>query len=366
VRLAEPSVISPSLPLRQLTEHISWLVDRGREPVNLSSPVRSSKAFADSKSDFRSRVPVTQQGKTAVIRMYNLAKSCIAPVLGQRVPLRGPARLLCHSYTKAHCRPGESTKRMTTKLGDHFDVSMSSFIEWQLWAFGSYEEPFAELFRCLVRPTDRCIDVGANVGIHAIRLAKLVGSQGEVIAFEPDEEQSRRMRNNLLLNRLANVRVIQAAASDHGGETVLLYRPDAQDSNKGRASLLPHSYLTGSEATVPTATIDDINQGPVALIKIDVEGYEAAVVSGAARTIDSYSPAIIFEYAPEMLLNKSHSPSEWLRKRGYDLFIIRHKRHRLTGRGKVELEFSRDLPVEGTNILAICGPMNSRISSLMR
>jgi FkbM family methyltransferase len=298
--------------------------------------------------------------------MYNLAKSSIAPVLGQRVPLRGPARLLYRSYAKARCRPCESTKRMTTKLGDHFNINMSSFIEWQLWAFGSYEEPFAELFRCLIRPTDRCIDVGANVGIHTIRLAKLVGPRGEVIAFEPDEELSGRIRNNLLLNSLSNVRVIQAAASDHGGETVSLYRPDVQDSNKGRASLLPHSYLTGSEARVPTVTIDDTNQESVALIKIDVEGYEAAVVSGAAHTIDAYSPTIIFEYIPELVLNKSRTPSEWLRERGYDLFIIRQKRHGLTGRGKVELEFSRKPPAKGSNILAISGPMSARISSFIR
>jgi len=298
--------------------------------------------------------------------MHNLAKSSIAPVLGQRVPLRGPARLLYRSYAKAGCRPGDSTRRLTTKSGDEFDADLSSFLEWQLWAFGSYEWHFAELFRHLIRPADRCIDVGANVGVHTTRLAKLVGVQGEVIAVEPDKELARRARNNFLLNRLTNVRLIEAAASDCGGDSALLYRPSARDPNKGRASLLHHRYLTGSMAVVPTVTIDDINESPVALIKIDVEGYEAAVVQGATRTIDAYSPSIIFEYAPELLHGKLRSPFGWLREKGYELFRIRHARHGLTGRGSLELECMQALPDKGTNILAISTSMAPRVSSMVR
>jgi FkbM family methyltransferase len=296
----------------------------------------------------------------------SLAKSRLAPVLGQHVPLRGPARLLYRSYAKTRCRPGDSARGLTTKFGDAFNVDLSSFLEWHLWAFGSYEEHFAELFRHLIRPADRCIDVGANIGVHTVRLARLVGSQGEVVALEPDAELARRLNDNLALNRLANVRVIQAAASERGGDTAALYRPDARDSNKGRASLLPHSYLTGSASRVPTVTIDDVNQGPVDLIKIDVEGHEAAVVSGAIRTIERYSPSIIFEYAPELLLSKSSSPFGWLRDRGYALFSISHSRNGLTGRGKLELQRSPQLPGKGTNVLATSPSMIPRISSWVR
>jgi FkbM family methyltransferase len=298
--------------------------------------------------------------------MLSLAKSPIAPVLGQRVPLRGPARLLYRSYAKVTCQPGNSTRRLTTKFGDEFDVDFSSFLEWQLWAFGAYEEHFASLFRRLIKPGDRCIDVGANIGVHTVRLAKLVGAHGEVVAIEPDEGLARRASNNVLLNRLANVRMIQAAAAERGGNSVLLYRPDVLDSNKGRASLLHHSYLTGSAARVPTISIDDVNEGPIALIKIDVEGHEAAVVSGAAQTIDDFSPSIIFEYAPDLLPGKSNSPFDWFCDRGYELFSIRHARNGLTGKGRLELERLQTLPGGGTNILAISTAMASQISSLVR
>jgi FkbM family methyltransferase len=297
--------------------------------------------------------------------MPSLAKSPVAPVLGQHVPLRGPARILFKSYAKAGCRPGESMRRLTTKFGDDFEVDFSSFLEWQLWAFGSYEEHFARLFRHLVRLGDRCIDVGANVGVHTVRLAKLVGEHGEVIAFEPDLELIRRAKDNIILNHLTNVQLIQAAAADRSGEEVSLYRPSSLDSNKGRASLLPHTYLTGSAATVPTASIDDINDGPVALIKIDVEGCESAVVSGATRTIGRYSPSIIFEYAPELIPSTSSSPFEQLRDSGYELFDVHNNRHRITGRANLEIERLQISPDHGTNILAIAPSMSPMIRTLV-
>ncbi len=256
--------------------------------------------------------------------------------------------------------------RLTAKYGDQFDVDLSSFLEWQLWVFGSYEEHLAEIFRYLIGPGDRCIDVGANIGIHTVRMARLVGPGGAVIALEPDEELARRNSANLLLNRLDNVRLIQAAASAACGQNAVLYRPGAQDSNKGRASLLPHRYLTGSASTVPTARLDDVSDGPIALIKIDVEGHEAAVVAGAVRTIEASVPAVIFEYAPELLADKSNSPFFWLKDRGYQLFSLRQARHNVTGRGSLELNSLTALPDDDADILAISGSMVGRVGSLVR
>jgi FkbM family methyltransferase len=298
--------------------------------------------------------------------MLNLAMTPIAPILGQRVPLRGPARLLYRSYAKAGCHPGDSKRILTSKLGDDFNIDLSSLLEWEIWAFGSYEEHFAELFRYLIGPGDRCVDIGANVGVHTVRLAKLVGQRGEVIAVEPDQELARRARNNVLLNHLNNVRVIEAAASQRAGDSVLLYRPDAHDSNKARASMLPHPYLTGSRVTVETVAIDGINHEPVALIKIDVEGSESAVVSGASHTIDAYFPSIIFEYAPELLSDKSCSPFMQLMDRGYNLFQIYSRRHSVTGRGNLEIERLWTLPDKGGNILAVSTKTASLLSTLVR
>jgi FkbM family methyltransferase len=293
-----------------------------------------------------------------------LAQSPIAPILGQRLPVRGPARILYRSYSRAEFCAQQPAKLLTTKHGDRFRADLSSFLEWHLWAFGAYEEHLAELFRLLTRPGGRCIDVGANIGVHTIRLAKLVGPEGSVIALEPDGQIAHRLKDNVSLNQLANVQVHEAAAAEKPDDSVVLHRPDSRDSNKGRASLLPHSYLTGPKNSVTTTTIDDVACGPAALIKIDVEGFEGAVVAGAIRTIEASFPSIIFEYAPGMLSDSSPSPFNYLSFKGYCLYRICQVRQRFTGRGNLMLERLSSPPATDANILAISRAMLPRIDSL--
>jgi|HubBroStandDraft_4_1064222.scaffolds.fasta_scaffold19824_3 FkbM family methyltransferase len=294
-------------------------------------------------------------------RMGALALSKVAPVLGKSVPVRGPARALYSSYTKAHPSLGKSVRQVTTKVGDRFEADMSNFLEWHLWAFGGYEEHLAELFRRLAAPGDTCIDVGANVGVHTVRLAKLVGGGGRVIAVEADPEMVPRVSQNVRLNGLENVRVVHAAASDHAGDTLLLHRPAETDPNQGRASLLPLPYLTGRTISLPTVTIDDLVSGPVSLVKIDVEGHERQVVMGAEGTIAEYRPSFVFEYAPELLADRGMSPCEWLSGRGYRLFDIGMQRHRVTGCGRLVLRPLAGLPETGTNVLAVSADMAARL-----
>jgi hypothetical protein len=64
--------------------------------------------------------------------MPSLAKSPLAPILGQRVPLRGPARMLFRSYARTCYQPGRCVERLTTESGDLFDADLSSFLEWHL------------------------------------------------------------------------------------------------------------------------------------------------------------------------------------------------------------------------------------------
>jgi FkbM family methyltransferase len=296
--------------------------------------------------------------------MPSLAKSPLAPILGQRVPLRGPARMLFRSYARTCYQPGVCVERLTTKSGDLFEADLSSFLEWNLWAFGGYEGHLAELFRCLVSSGDRCVDVGANVGVHTVRLAKLVGTAGEVIAIEPDAGVAKRTRCNITLNHLANARVVNAAASDQAGH-MRLYRPDPSDTNRARASLLRHPYLTGDPVTVPVLTIDGICDGPVALIKIDVEGHEAAVLRGATAVIAGHAPSIVFEYAPELLAEAVQAPFGWLAERGYELFGIRWIRRSVTGRGRLSLEHLSGPPAGGGDYLAVTRSRAARLTALV-
>jgi FkbM family methyltransferase len=310
------------------------------------------------------QVPPSRPSRGEV--MLSIAKSRLAPVLGRRVPLRGPARMLFSSYSRTQYRPHECITRVITAVGDTFDVDLSSKLEWQLWAFGGYEQHFAELFGYLVRPGDRCVDVGANVGVHTVRLARLVGADGEVIAIEPDPDVVQRTNRNIALNGLSNVRVISAAASERAGE-MRLYRPSPWDTNRARASLIHHPYLTGVETTVPVVTVDDICSGAqVALIKIDVEGHEVLVVRGAADTIARYAPSVIFEYAPELVEDAvAQTPFGCFADSGYLMFRVRLARHGITGRGRLALDRLHETPAVGGDFLAISPQAAARLRPLL-
>jgi Met-10+ like-protein len=125
--------------------------------------------------------------------------------------------MLFSSHDQTRYQSQECVTMVTTVVGDTFDADLSSALEWQLWAFGGYRKHVAELFGHLVRPGHWCVDVGANIGVHTVRLARLVADGGEVIAIEPDPDVVTRINRNIGLNGLTNVRVIGAAAGQRAG-----------------------------------------------------------------------------------------------------------------------------------------------------
>ena len=284
--------------------------------------------------------------------MRNLAVSPLAPWIGRHVPLRGPGRLLHSSRAKRPAQLGDYETTTQTRDGDKFSVDLASDLEWQLWAFGQYEPEIGELFSRIVEPGDLCIDVGANVGIHAVRLAQLVGPTGGVVAIEADEEICLRLRRNICLNDLSNVEVLQAAASVRGEGVAQLHKPDASDSNHGSGSLLPHSHLSGKVQSVPTVALDDIVSQPVALIKIDVEGYEDRVLLGAEQILRDAQPTIVMEYSPSLMTNEVIDVWQWLQVVGYELFCVSNHRHPFTGRDRLVVRKLTAPPRFHSNIMA--------------
>jgi FkbM family methyltransferase len=213
---------------------------------------------------------------------------------------------------------------------------------------------------------DRCVDVGANVGVHTVRLARLVGADGEVIAIEPDPRLVQRINRNIAINGVASVRLVNAAASERVGEMRLL-RPSPHDADRAMASLLHHPHLTGITTTVPVVTVDDVCAGEeVSLIKIDVAGHEAAVVRGAGNTIARCAPSIVFAYAPALVGDAvAQTPFGWLADCGSQMFRVRAARHGLTGRVRLALDRQRETPAAGGNFLAVSPQAAMRLRLLL-
>jgi FkbM family methyltransferase len=193
----------------------------------------------------------------------------------------------------------------------------------------------AELDFLAARPlSGTVIDVGANVGAFTAVLARAVGASGTVHAFEPLPAARARLVRTLDLNGLDNVRIHDAAVSDRLGAAALAsYGADyASWSSLTRTTIeLPTETMTPVEyVEVTTTTLDAFCAenaiDDVALLKIDVEGAEGRVISGAAGLLgDRRIRLLLLELSDNTLETDGWSSRrivELLHEAGYDTWTI--------------------------------------------
>jgi FkbM family methyltransferase len=161
---------------------------------------------------------------------------------------------------------------------------------------GRLETPVQEAMRRLLAQGDVFYDIGANVGFFALAGARLVGSGGAVVAFEPVPENVAAIRESLDLNGLANVHVVERAAGRAAGGARLLLVEDLSWSHLESQGWHPRTTDT---LEIEVVAIDDlVAEGrlrPPQLVKIDVEGAEMDVLAGMRQTIENHRPAIVCE-----------------------------------------------------------------------
>jgi FkbM family methyltransferase len=138
-------------------------------------------------------------------------------------------------------------------------------------------------FRRAIAPGMVALDVGANVGAYSMVLGQWVGPGGRVFAFEPSAAAFTGLVHHIRLNRLdAIVEPVPAALSDR--ETVARFFA-AGTSGEGRLAGPSESH---ARSTVSVTTVDSFcARGGIDpdFIKVDVEGWELAVLRGARETI---------------------------------------------------------------------------------
>jgi FkbM family methyltransferase len=287
------------------------------------------------------------------------------PTPAGRLPVRGPARLLSRSYLRTQRSSGQPERVLKTKAGDLFQADLGSLQDGPPWVYGALEDRIARLFSYLVQPGDRCVDAGAGAGLYTVRLARLTGATGQVIGIEPDPDRARRAAANVALNGLANAQIIQAAAAGTAAGAVSPGRPADLNPSRGMAIPHPDARLTGAATQVTTITIDEVCAGPVALMKIDAAGHEAAVLAGAAATIERHSPAIVFKHAPELPADPVLGAFGRLAEAGYLLYRIASRRNRVSDRGRLQLVPVYAQPETAGDLLAISERAAARIIPLV-
>ena len=165
-----------------------------------------------------------------------------------------------------------------------------------------------EVLRSVVRLGMTAVDVGANIGIHTRYLARLCGPNGRVVAFEPSPDNFARLKANV--GKLANVTIHASAVGDRSGSISLYLSPDLNVDHR--------TYETGEARhciDVPVVRLDDIFPpgSHVDVLKVDVQGFEAAVLEGARRMLsDNPHLKAMIEYWPYGLAQGGRDPAELL------------------------------------------------------
>jgi len=149
---------------------------------------------------------------------------------------------------------------------------------------GTYELDKQAALQRFVRPGMTIYDIGAQAGFYTLFFSRLTGESGRVFAFEPCPYETRFLVAHVQMNSLTNVKIIQAAVAERTGFVgISTDRGSCQNQICGDANtalIVPCLDLDSSELPTPN------------LIKIDVEGAESAVLSGALRILREAAPVV--------------------------------------------------------------------------
>jgi FkbM family methyltransferase len=151
---------------------------------------------------------------------------------------------------------------------------------------GSYERRKQEAFAASIRPGQVVFDAGAHVGFYTLLASRRVGAEGAVVAFEPLPRNLAYLREHVRLNGVRNVEVVDAAVGEQEG--VARFR-EGPNSSSGAVD-------AGGALEAPMVTLDSFvacARAPrLDVIKMDIEGGEAAALRGGLETLRRFHPVV--------------------------------------------------------------------------
>jgi FkbM family methyltransferase len=170
--------------------------------------------------------------------------------------------------------------------------------------YGEWSETEVDLFRHLLPKDGVCIEVGANIGMHAVPLS-MICDEGKIYCFEPQRPLFYILCGNIALNNRLNVFARREAVGERFGQIDIETSDYDENWNYGSFSLTSGFSREGQfkgpvrRESIEIASLDDdaaiARLDRVDLIKIDAEGFEPMVLRGAKKLIARHRPDIFVE-----------------------------------------------------------------------
>lgn len=220
-------------------------------------------------------------------------------------------------------------------------VFVNDHIGGAIIACGKYEKQFLEMtVEVLTELTQGqrfkdgiCLDVGANIGNHALFYGTIFK---RVIAFEPNPIAYKLLEASVLKNRIANIDICTVALGSKKEKKLL----SVCDENLGMSSLFQDikNNQPSLNIEIKIEVGDDLikelvdDRSAISFIKLDVEGFEANALEGLRQTIIKHRPVI----AIELNFLSLNEPAEYALKvlldLGYKDFYILESAHAIQNR----------------------------------
>ena len=209
-------------------------------------------------------------------------------------------------------------ERLVSHFGHRLIVDPSELHGFYLYYEREYDHPIFHFLSDRLQQYTRAIDIGANIGIYTVFLAKRCM---RIDAFEPEGGVVPRLTENLRLNAIDHVRLHEKCVA-HVTGTVQFASPTAANQGVGQ--------IASDGDPVASITLDDFlaNDEPEALfIKMDIEGGEWLAVQGMSETLRRWNAplAVLMELHPDQIASLGGTISglrQKLESMGLEVFAI--------------------------------------------
>ena len=169
-----------------------------------------------------------------------------------------------------------------------------------LYLLGDREREHLYLLKKSIRPHQRILDIGANIGYYVLIEHQLLGQSGHVIALEPSPKNFSLLKKNISLNHLTNRTTLlhTALATKDGFAPLHLSKLSNVHSLIAKNTDSPMGHFI----SVPTTSLETIirDQGPIDLVRMDIEGYEYFILKSliSINQNQEFKPDIVLELHP--------------------------------------------------------------------
>jgi len=248
-------------------------------------------------------------------------------------------------------------KHLITRNNVNFEVDLTEGIDLSLYLFNDFQSHVYQNKFVQLKDDDIIFDVGANVGIMSLFFANKA-KNGQVYSFEPTHYALNKFKKNLSLNpELANRIIVTntfVSAKSDANPDIIAFSSWSLTNRTDK----DHEFHLGTPMSaegVPSITMDDFvaknNINKLDFIKVDTDGHEYEVFSGAKNTIATLRPKIIFELGLYVMKEKNFD---------FDFYWnyfhpLNYKLYDLTNTEEITIDnYTKHLPKYGSiDVLAI-------------